>query len=309
MNRLRLALLILAIVSFNGVARAASDRTEATRAVARPFLERMFVQNDVRGAYDTYAAPDFIQHNPRMANGLAGHRAYFEGLAKQATGRPANWAHVFDMVLVDGDLFAVYHHVFASPEDRGRVFVDIWRVADGKIAEHWDIIQDVPATSANNNSMACGAGDNYEHAKALGNTLDHPTCGAPDPASSRKTSRDVIDAYLKDVRSRDVAAAIRRWFSADYRQHSPTIPDGAEGAITYLEHEYGKAVQVIPTLGPARVIADGDYVLFHRLVTYPGKTRPSSNIDVFRVTRGKVSEHWDLKQPVPETSANQNGMW
>jgi predicted SnoaL-like aldol condensation-catalyzing enzyme len=290
-------------------ALAAPSHIEATRAVAGPFLEQMFVKNDVNGAYHAFAAPDFIQHNPNMADGLAGHDAYFDAMAKQARGRPSNWAHVFDMVLVDGDLIAVYHHVFHSPEDHGTVFVDIWRVAGGKIVEHWDVIQPIPPTSLNGNGMACGAAKDYASALALGDTLAHPTCGLPDPRASRQRSLDVIAAYVKEVGSRDVVGAIRRWFSPDYRQHSPTIPDGAEGAIAYLEHEFGKEVKQTPTAGPARVIAEGDFVMFHRLVTYPGRAEPSSNIDVFRVTDGKISEHWDVKQPVPKTSANGHGMW
>jgi predicted SnoaL-like aldol condensation-catalyzing enzyme len=290
-------------------AQAETGATEATRTVAQAFLRRMFVENDVAGAYATYAAPDFIQHNPLMADGIEGHRAYFAALAKEPQGRPSDWAHVFNMVLVDGDLFAVHHHVFRSSEERGRVFVDIWRVANGRIVEHWDVIQAVPETMAHNNGMACGRGGDYQSARALGDTLDNPTCGKPDPKADRNATMKVIQDYVTEVGAGNVRSAVERWFSRDYRQHSPDIADGAEGAIAYLEDEYGKGPAAKPYLGPARVVAEGDYVLFHRLVTYAGSDRPSANIDVFRVTNGKISEHWDVKQPVPETSANKNGMW
>ncbi len=309
MRPLFAALILLTLAAAAPPAVAQTDQTQATRALAHAFLERMYGQNDTRGAYHAFAAPDFIQHNPLMADGLAGHDAYFDSLAKQPSGKTVEWAHVFDMVLVDGDLFAVLHHVFRSPEDQGRVFVDLFRVADGKIVEHWDVIQAIPATMPHGNGMACGQGNDYASARALGDTLNHPTCGAPDPRATRKDSMDVIDAYLKDIRAGDVVSGIRRWYSPSYRQHSPTIPDGVEGAITYLEHEYGKTVKALPSLGPAHVVAEGDYVLFHRLVTYPGQTRPSANVDIFRVTDGKVSEHWDIKQKAPETSANGHGMW
>ncbi len=306
---IRLSLIVFVLAALAVPAAAEPDQTAATRAVAAPFLQRMFVRNDVDGAYHAFAAPDFIQHNPKMADGLAGHDAYFDTLAKQAQGRPANWAHVFDMVLVDGDLFAVMHHVFHSPDDHGTVFVDIWRVANGKIVEHWDIIQPVPPTSLNDNGMACGSAKDYASARALGDTSAHPTCGLPDPKASRQGSLDAVALYRKDVGSRDVEGAIRRWFSPDYRQHSPTIPDGADGAIAYLQHEFGKGVTKVPTAGPDRVIAEGDLVMIHRLVTYPGRARPSSNIDLFRITNGKISEHWDIKQEVPETTASGRGMW
>jgi predicted SnoaL-like aldol condensation-catalyzing enzyme len=59
----------------------------------------------------------------------------------------------------------MHHHAFRGPADPGRVFVDIWRVKDGRIAEHWDVIQAIPATMAHHNGMACGHGDDYASAR------------------------------------------------------------------------------------------------------------------------------------------------
>ena len=57
-------------------------------------------------------------------------------------------------VVAEGDLVAIHAHYRTSPEDRGQSVVDIFRVRwDGKIVEHWDAVQDVPATSANDNTM------------------------------------------------------------------------------------------------------------------------------------------------------------
>jgi len=285
-----------------------TDETTSTRVIAAEFLHQLFGQQDLLGAYDRYAAPDFVQHNPEMADGIAGRKAYFAARAQHANGIPAKWANVYNMILVDGDLFAIHHHVFSGPEDHGRVFVDIWRVAGGRIVEHWDVIQPIPARLAHENGIVCGRGENYAAALALGPTLDAPTCGLPDPSASPVATREVIETYTASIRSGDVRDSILRWFSPAYRQHSPNIPDGAQGAIAYLEKEYGKGVAK-PLLGPARVIADGDFILYHRLVTYPNAPQPSANIDIFRVTDGKISEHWDVKQTVPAVAANANGMW
>jgi len=285
-----------------------TEQTAATRIVAEAFLRQLFGQQDLLGAYDRYAAPDFIQHNPEMADGIAGRKAYFAARAKHATGNPASPANVYNMVLVDGDLFAIHHHIFSGPEDPGRVFVDIWRVADGRIVEHWDVIQPNPEQLAHSNGSGCGRGETYDTARVLGSTPDAPTCGLPDPAASRVKTREVIERYVAEVASGDVRNAILRWFSADYRQHSPTIAEGAQGAIAHLQREYGKNAPP-PRLGPARVIAEGDLILYHRLVTYPGAQGPSANVDIFRVTNGKISEHWDVKQAAPAKPANANSMW
>jgi predicted SnoaL-like aldol condensation-catalyzing enzyme len=189
------------------------------------------------------------------------------------------------------------------------MFVDIWRVADGKIAEHWDVIQDMPRSMPHANGMACGRGDDYASARMLGDTVAHPVCGDPGPSANREASLAVLDAYFKAVTAGSLRAAVERFFAPGYRQHSPTIPDGAEGAIDYLENEFGKGPSAMPKAGPARIVADGNFVLYHRLVTYAGRDRLSSNIDIFRIENGRIAEHWDVKQAVPEHSANDNGMW
>ena len=308
-NRLRGIGAVLPIIFLLVMSSSAQSDPMTTREVAHAFLTQMFTDGDMIGAYRKYADPDFIQHNPTMGNGVAAHEAYFAKQAKESNGDPKAWRHVTNMVLVDGDLFALHHHAFRGPDDPGHIYVDIWRVSKGKIVEHWDVIQQRPATILHNNGMGCGVGETYESAKDASGTIDHPACGLPDPKASREDTLKVIADYTSAVGKGDVHAAILQWFSSDYRQHSPNIKDGAQGAIEYLDHEFGQGTKAMPKAGPSRVIAEGDYVMYHRLVTYAGADRPSSNIDVFRVTNGKISEHWDVKQPVPDTSANDNGMW
>ena len=65
---------------------------------------------------------------------------------------PAYRTEVKRMV-AEGDLVAVHHHVRPAPGDRGRAVVDIFRLEDGRIVEHWDVVQEVPETAANDNTM------------------------------------------------------------------------------------------------------------------------------------------------------------
>jgi len=92
-----------------------------------------------------------------------------------------------------------------------------------------------------------------------------------------------------------------------YIQHNPQAPDGAEafkGFVTWLRGEYPNL-----TLDVKRVIAEGDIVVTHsHLVLEPG-TPGRALADFFRVEDGKVVEHWDVIQEIPETSANPNGMF
>jgi predicted SnoaL-like aldol condensation-catalyzing enzyme len=299
---------VLAAGTGSAAPPSGSVPTPDTHAVAQAFLRQMFAEGDMDGAYASWATTDFIQHNPEMADGIAGHRAFFAEAAREPQGDRNSWAHVTDMRLVDGDLFALMHHAFRAPGDPGRIFFDIWRVKDGHIVEHWDVIQPIPTDSANPNGMGC-AGKDYASARVLGDTLAHPTCGLPDPHALRTQSLAVINQYVHDISTSDPREAILRWTAPDYRQHSPHMADGIPGAIDHLEREYGPTVKARPILGPARIIAEGDLVAEHHLVQYPKATQPSANVDVFRVTAAHISEHWDLKQPVPAATRSGHGMW
>jgi predicted SnoaL-like aldol condensation-catalyzing enzyme len=280
----------------------------STREVANGFLAQAFAAGDPRGAYERFASAGFKQHDPAIADGLAGLAAHFTELESQ-TPAPRDWANVNNMILVDGDLFALHRHVFREPTDLGRVIVEIWRVHQGKIAEHWSVVQAIPPLMAHDNGVACGQGEDYESAKRLGDTIASPTCGLPDPAAQRTDSLAVLDAYGAEFWKGNVEEPILRWFASDYRQHSPVIADGVEGAIAFLENEYGKGEDKMPKFGPMRTVAEGDYVLRHRLQLDYGAQAWSANIDIFRITGGKISEHWDLRQDVPETARNSNEMW
>lgn len=286
---------------------ARGEQTEVTRKIATAFLNRLFIEGDP-GAYAEFATPDFIQHNPGITDGVAAQRAYMDGLlaAGAAGGKPAG---VIDMVLVDGDLFAAMHHT-VSPDGTGRITVDLWRVENGRIAEHWDVIQDMPLDSAmpHRNGMGCGL-QTYAEASARANSVEGPACGVPDPNVPRAASLANYQAYVDEVGKGDVLGAIEKWFHPAYRQHSPVIADGKQGAIDYLMAEWGDPDAPRPILGEQRVIAEGDLVLIHYMYALEGIPGEEAHIDIFRFTDGKISEHWDVKQKVPENPANSNGMW
>jgi predicted SnoaL-like aldol condensation-catalyzing enzyme len=121
---------------------------EANRNLVLGFYDQVFVEHQVEAAA-AILADDYIQHNPLVPNGKAPFVNFFTAFFKanpQSKGRTVRSA-------TDGDLVFLHNHSTTSENDRGRAIVDIFRVKDGKIVEHWDVIQPIPEKAVNNNTM------------------------------------------------------------------------------------------------------------------------------------------------------------
>ena len=101
--------------------------------------------------------------------------------------------------------------------------------------------------------------------------------------------------------------AASKYLGTRYTQHNPGAadgPDGLKGFIAFLKDKFPNNRSEIK-----RIFADGDYVIVHvHAVREPG-TRGNAIIDIFKLENGKVVEHWDVVQPIPEKPANTNGMF
>jgi predicted SnoaL-like aldol condensation-catalyzing enzyme len=135
---------------------------------------------------------------------------------------------------------------------------------------------------------------------------------SPAPARAGNTAEEeankkvVVDFYEKAINHKDFEAAAKH-FGNRYVQHNPVAADGPEGLRAFLGFLKEKFPQSRSEI--KRVFADGDYVILHvHAVREPG-TRGSAIVDIFKLENGKIVEHWDVIQPIPEKAANNNGMF
>ena len=130
---------------------------------------------------------------------------------------------------------------------------------------------------------------------------------AQDTARLERNKKAVLDFYDKGLNQKDFAAASKH-FGATYIQHNPVAADGPEGFRGFVEFLKSKFPQSRSEV--KRAFAEGDYVILHvHAVREPG-TRGAAIVDIFRLDAdGKIVEHWDVRQDVPEKAANSNTMF
>ncbi len=121
---------------------------EANRRLVATVYERVLKPLD-SSRVDEFFAPDYVQHSPLAATGAQGLKDFLD----RARARSPAAEHRVRRIFVDGDYVIAHVHVIINPGEAGNVVVDIFRIAQGRIAEHWDVAQEVPAKSANNNGM------------------------------------------------------------------------------------------------------------------------------------------------------------
>lgn len=128
---------------------SATQQAEQNKKIVIDFYEGVFQKHLVKAYADRFIGDQYIQHNPHVPDGKAPFVNFFTGHFKENPEAKS----VIKRAVAEGNLVFLHVHSTQNPQDRGVAIVDIFRVENGKIVEHWDVQQAVPEQSANTNTM------------------------------------------------------------------------------------------------------------------------------------------------------------
>jgi predicted SnoaL-like aldol condensation-catalyzing enzyme len=237
-----------------------------------------FVDRDI-DAVDDYWAEDYIQHSLYASGGREGFKEALRTL-------PADFAYTPARAFEDGD-YAVLHGTYAGFGPAPLVAFDLMRMEDGKNAEHWDILVPIVEPTVSGRSQTDGPAD------------------VEDLDRTDANKALVAEFAEKVLIGRDYSALADYISSEEYHQHNPEAADGLDG--------FGAAVAQWASEGKEllyrtvhQLVGQGNFVL---TVCEGEFGVPVAYWDLWRLKDGKIVEHWDAIQPIPEATPHGNGVF
>lgn len=268
---------------------SAAAATAANKYRILYFDDQMFTHNRLDPALvDEFIRRDYIQHNPGIGNGSAALRTFVDGMSKQYPGV----VFVAERAVAQGDMVMV-HSNYKIPGTAGMSVMDVYRLKDGKRAEHWDALQMAPAKTASGHDMF--------------GTLTAPKVWGPDLSADTAASQKLVEEFYAGLTAKGYSAAVEESVANDLVQHAPDVADGAAA----LKEYYAKRLSAGPgaKLSLVRIVAEGDLVGVHARYQSGPTDRGQSVMEFLRVRDGRIVERWANVQDVPEKAANDNTMF
>ncbi len=122
---------------------------DANKRAVREFYDLALNQKKPEEAVQKYVGPYYRQHNPFAGDGPQAFVAFVKEFTKAFPALHFD----FKRLIAEGDLVAVHCHRMHDGSDHGHAIVDLFRLENGKIVEHWDVVQEIPEKPANSNTM------------------------------------------------------------------------------------------------------------------------------------------------------------
>ena len=238
-------------------------------------LFKNFSEDQMRLLYTS----DYIQHNPNVPTGLDAVIGLLPLL------KEANFSYTTHRVIEDGDLLlthTTYHNASVFGADTVIAF-DLWRMENGKVAEHWDSIIPKHTETASGRSQVDGESEVTDLDKT-------------------EENKALVKSFVADVLIPEDFSKMDHYISNGlYDQHNPLVKDGPEALQEVIADSGLKNHKI------HRVVGEGNFVLTQCEGIWNDK--PVAIYDLFRVADGQIVEHWDVIQEIPAKMAHNNSMF
>jgi predicted SnoaL-like aldol condensation-catalyzing enzyme len=214
-----------------------------------------------------FVLEDYKQHNPTVAQGRAGITGMINYL-KTLPPPPTGAKSPIIRAIQEGDL--VVTHLDIQFMGKHMVVIDLFKLKDGMLAEHWDAIQEMPDQIGLDITATNGMANIDEKASAENN-------------------KQVVNRFYESIINRQLSIELIR---PDYIEHDPSVIDSGKKLGIYLSDDPDREIKI------HRVIAEGDFAVVQSQFKRGGKAFVL--YDIFRVDINMIAEHWSVEQAVPE---------
>jgi predicted SnoaL-like aldol condensation-catalyzing enzyme len=214
-----------------------------------------------------FVREDYIQHNPMVKQGRAGITEMINYL-KTLPPPPAGAKSPIIRAIQEGDL--VVTHLDIQFMGKRMAVIDLFKLKDGMLAEHWDVIQAMPdqtgmAITATNGSTEI------------------------DVSASAANSKHVVEQFYKAIINKKSAAD---FMELNYTEHDPAVVSSGKSLVSYLSDAPHREIKI------HRVIGEGDYAVVQSEFKREGKSY--ALYEIFRIARDKITERWSVEQAIPD---------
>lgn len=273
LNQVFASAAIIATLPLTALADSADNKAFVLEA-----LENTLLAGDV-DAVDQYFAADIIQHNEMFANGIEAQKGVVAFLAGSGAFK-ADYVRV----IADDDLVAV-HARYEGFGETPMIAFDVFRVEDGKIAEHWDnLIPEQPANPS-------------------GRTQTDGATAITDLDKTEANKAKVEEFLTRALINHEQVDFTQYINPAHYDQHNPMVADGLDGFGAFMAEMAQQGI-TMDYSEIHQVIGEGNFVL--TLSEGALGDNPTAFYDLFRLEDGLIVEHWDVIAPMPGADAPHN---
>lgn len=218
---------------------------------------------------------NYIQHNPQVKTGKDGFLEAIQFLKKLP--KPKNPSKPFMRIIADKEYVVI--HVLVEFNGQKIIVLEVFRLENGLIAEHWDAIQEKSEASLHGNSE-----------------IEGPILIEDEDATDQ--NKRIIKDFISQVLINKQLDSLKNFATHNLIQHNPKIKNGIQGLLGYY-----KEIQINKV---HRVIGQGNFV-----ITQSKGIKNNEDFvfyDIYRVHNGYICEHWSVSQQIPKIMAHDNGM-